>query len=269
LTCTKTLNGHEHTVSSIEFTPDGVFLLSGSRDKTIKMWEVSTGNCKKTLSGHNEWVRCVSINSSGSLFASCSDDESIIVWNMQSFSQLYTLTGHENKIEQVLFINNQIALGNIYNSDYMENFNKSLNGTVETPEHSTDSNSNNLNNLIDLNKQILEKTKKKEKINKEFLISASRDKAIKIWDVFGGSCIYTLLGHDNWVRSLTIHPNGKYLLSASDDKSIRIWELKTGRVARKINDAHERFVVSLAMNHKYPIMASGSNDQTIKIWECK
>jgi platelet-activating factor acetylhydrolase IB subunit alpha len=262
LTCIKTFNGHEHTVSVIEFTPDGNFIFSCSRDKSIRLWEVSTGYCKKTLNGHNEWVRSISINNGGNLLASCSDDESIVVWNIETGSQMYTFSGHENKIEVVLFVKNSIALGNVYNSDYLDLFNKSLSGDtnemiVEDPS-------------IELNKKLLEKSKGKEqKINKEYLISASRDKTIKIWDVYGSTCIYTMVGHDNWVRSIIIHPNGKYLMSSSDDKSIRVWELKSGRCVKKILDAHERFVVSLSINYKFPLMASGSNDQTIKIWDCK
>ena len=41
--CLKTMHGHDHNVSSVTFTPAGDFILSSSRDKTIKMWEVATG----------------------------------------------------------------------------------------------------------------------------------------------------------------------------------------------------------------------------------
>ena len=41
--CVKTLQGHDHNVSSVAFMPSGDFLISSSRDKTIKMWEVATG----------------------------------------------------------------------------------------------------------------------------------------------------------------------------------------------------------------------------------
>lgn len=40
---TKTLHGHDHTVSSVRFMPTGEQLISASRDKTIRVWEVSTG----------------------------------------------------------------------------------------------------------------------------------------------------------------------------------------------------------------------------------
>ena len=40
---TKTLHGHDHTVSAVKFLPGGDFLMSASRDKTIRIWEVATG----------------------------------------------------------------------------------------------------------------------------------------------------------------------------------------------------------------------------------
>jgi platelet-activating factor acetylhydrolase IB subunit alpha len=54
--CYRTLVGHEHTVSAIEFSSHGDFLISVSRDKLMKFWETATGFCKRTFSGHNEWV---------------------------------------------------------------------------------------------------------------------------------------------------------------------------------------------------------------------
>jgi platelet-activating factor acetylhydrolase IB subunit alpha len=40
---TKSLHGHDHTVSAVKFLPGGDFLMSASRDKTIRIWEVATG----------------------------------------------------------------------------------------------------------------------------------------------------------------------------------------------------------------------------------
>lgn len=218
-------------------------------------------------------MRCISLNSAGNMLASSADDESIIVWSVDSGTELYTFTGHENKIENILFVKNTLSIATIFNSDYVESFNKSLTSGESGSSNDNNSIPESLSNLIDLNKKLLDRSKnisnKEVKINKEYIISASRDKTIKLWDVYGSSCIYTFSGHDNWVRALALHPNGKYLLSCSDDKSVRIWELKTGRCAKKILDAHDRFVVSLSITPKFLLMASGSNDQTIKIWDCK
>ena len=196
---------------------------------------------------------------------------------MESGNQSYFLTGHENKIEIIKFVTNQKAIHNIYHSDYVQKFNKGLVNNLEedkVKEEEVESQESNKNqNLTDLNQFLIDKVKlgnaAQVKINKEYLISGSRDKSIKIWDIFSSICIHSLVGHDNWIRSLFVIPNGNYIISASDDKSIRIWDLKSGRCTKKIIDAHDRFVVSLAINSKYPLMASGSNDQTIKVWDCK
>lgn len=83
-----------------------------------------------------------------------------------------------------------------------------------------------------------------------FLLSGSRDKTIKMWDVGTGLCLFTLVGHDNWVRGLVFHPGGKFILSASDDKTIRTWDIKNKRNQKTLN-AHQHFVTSLGKNN-YP-----------------
>jgi platelet-activating factor acetylhydrolase IB subunit alpha len=77
------LQGHEHEVSSVEFMPGGDFLLSSSRDHTIKMWDTNSGYCVQTIKGHTDWVKRVAINNKGTLMASSSKDETIIIWNME------------------------------------------------------------------------------------------------------------------------------------------------------------------------------------------
>jgi len=60
----------------------GMFMVSGSRDRTIKIWKVATGVCVKTLTGHDNWVRQVLFHPSGRFLLSCSDDKSIRVWDL-------------------------------------------------------------------------------------------------------------------------------------------------------------------------------------------
>ena len=261
MTVFRTLNGHEHTVSCVEFTPDGNFLYSCSRDHMIKYWDINSGNCKNTLKGHEEWVRSISLNSKGDLLASSSDDEKIFIWQTGANTVQHELYGHTNKIESVIFLKNEKAIFNVYTSDFAS-ANKL--GVSDENNNNEDKTKDDLEKL--LKKQEL--LKAKDKVNKEYVISASRDKTIKLWDAIGGVCIFTFTGHDNWVRSLCEHPNGKFIVSCSDDKSIRLWDLKTGLCQKKLLNSHEKFVVTVSMSPKCKLLASGSNDFTIKIWDC-
>lgn len=79
--CCKTFYGHEHNISYVDFVLGGDYLLSCSRDKSIRLWEISTGFCKRTFLGHEGWVRKIVASVDQKTFASCSDDQSVILWN--------------------------------------------------------------------------------------------------------------------------------------------------------------------------------------------
>ncbi|KAB7494522.1 Lissencephaly-1-like protein [Armadillidium nasatum] len=227
--CLKTLHGHDHNVSSVAFLPSGDAVLSSSRDKTIKMWEVATGYCVKTFTGHREWVRMVRINNDGSLIASCSNDQTVRVWVTATKECKAELREHDHVVECVAWCEGAAAA--------------SVNEACATDN-------------------------RKPNYQGPFLISGSRDKTIKVWDVGIGICLFTLIGHDNWVRGLVVHPGGKFILSASDDKTIRTWDIKNKR-CQKTLDSHAHFCTSIDIRPGTPFVISGSVDQTIKVWECR
>ena len=65
----------------MSFSSDGKTLASGSGDKTIKLWNVETGQEIRTLSGHNDSVSSVNFSPDGKTLASGSDDKTIKLWN--------------------------------------------------------------------------------------------------------------------------------------------------------------------------------------------
>lgn len=96
------------------------------------------------------------------------------------------------------------------------------------------------------------------------VFSCARDKSIKLW--YQSKLLHTFNGHDNWVRSLILHPSGKYLLSAADDKMVKVWDLALGRCVKTLK-AHDHFVTAVhLLDGKILRLATGSVDHSVKLW---
>jgi len=80
LTLLLTLTGHAEAVWSVAISPDGQTLVSGSSDKTIKVWDLSTGKLVRTLTGHTGIVWSVAISPDGQTLVSGSLDKTIKMW---------------------------------------------------------------------------------------------------------------------------------------------------------------------------------------------
>jgi WD40 repeat protein len=102
----------------------------------------------------------------------------------------------------------------------------------------------------------------------KWLVSGSRDKAIRIWDLKTGTCLNTLQGHTDAVTSVAVSADSQRLVSASFDKTIRIWDLKTGTCLNTLR-GHTNWVWSVAVSADGQRLVSASNDKTIKIWGVK
>lgn len=105
----RTLTGHDHSVSAVRFIPFGAagapasgnLLVSASRDRTLRIWDVSTGYCVRTLSGHAEWVRDVCPSVDGRYLLSASDDRTTRLWDISMLNPeaKLALIGHEHVVE--------------------------------------------------------------------------------------------------------------------------------------------------------------------------
>lgn len=243
--CIRTLRGHDHTISAIKFLPTNIsintaptengngnnssqvdeaigcqYLLSASRDTTIKVWDVVTGFCDETIKDHGDWVRCLAVR--GDIFCSAGNDTVINLYDSSNRKKICELRGHEHVVESLAFLS----------------------------EGSTNSKS----------------TVKKLEKARDYVASGGRDRSVRLWQISSQSCLHVFKVHENWVRSVLIHPSGKYIISAGDDRSIRVLDIQSQRCLRTLESAHPHFVTSLSMHHTLPILVSGSVDTTCKCW---
>ena len=100
---TRTLKGHRKYVYSIAISPNGKTLASASDDKSIKLWNLSTGACTDTLHGHTDAVLCVTFGPDGKTLASGSADNTIRLWQVNTGKNTAILRGHTEMVPCVVF----------------------------------------------------------------------------------------------------------------------------------------------------------------------
>ena len=94
---------HENYVNSVAFSPDGNFIISGSGDHTIKLWQVDNGELLKTFEGYQSSVRSVAFSPDGKTIISGSGDKTIKLWQINNAKLLKTFEGHQDFVYSVAF----------------------------------------------------------------------------------------------------------------------------------------------------------------------
>lgn len=245
----RTLAGHTSSVWGVAVTPDGRSALSVSHDKSLKVWEISSGCELRTLAGHSSEINGVAVTPQGDFAISASDDCTLKVWDLATDRLVCTLEGHSDAV----------------------------NGVAVTPDGrlaisaSTDSTLK----LWDLATRRLVRTSSghSARVNGvtvtrdgSLAISASDDCTLKVWTVATGRVAHTLEGHTDSVMKVAVTPDGCLAVSASTDHTLKVWDLATGREIRAL-EGHDDWVNGVAVTPDGRLAISASSDHTLKVWE--
>ena len=87
-----------------------------------------------------------------------------------------------------------------------------------------------------------------------------------MWNYKLRRCLFTLLGHLDYIRTVSFHQEYPWIVSASDDQTIRIWNWQS-RNCVSVLTGHNHYVMSAMFHPKEDLVVSASLDQTVRVWD--
>lgn len=106
-------------------------------------------------------------------------------------------------------------------------------------------------------------------LTEPLLVSGGDDYKIKVWDYKLRRCLFTLLGHLDYIRTVQFHPNAAqypWILSASDDQTLRLWDFSR-RTCLSVLTGHNHYVMCATFHPTEDLIVSASLDQTVRVWD--
>ena len=202
-----TFTGHTRAVKSVSFHPNGQILASGSWDKTIKLWNIRTGQEIYTFTGHQLQVTSVAFSSQG-ILASASFDRTIRLWQSDTWENrpVITLVGHVQAVLAVAFSPNGQILATGSDDKTIKLWDVSTSEVIHT-----------------LSGHCWSVVTVVFSADGETLISGSWDKTVKFWRVSTGEEIATFTGHEDSVLAVAVGPDA--VASCSKDKTLQLISL--------------------------------------------
>ena len=237
------LDDHLKWVKTVCFNSDGTRILSGSYDKTVKLWDVETGSCIQTFEGHTDSVSSVSFSVDDKLVLSGSGD-GVKIWDISSGACIL------DDFDKQKYIVNSVC----FSPDGKLALSGGEDHTVKLWDLST-------GNFIRL---FAGHTREVNSVcfspDGNFVLSGSQDDTVRLWHVSTGELIRFFEGFRG-----CISPDGKTVMTGSRDNTVKLWELATGRCIHSYF-GHTGKVNTVCFNADGTQILSGSDDYTIKLW---
>ncbi len=243
------LEGHTDTVSGIDFSPDGWWLLSASWDRTVRQWDVTSGQGWVAFEGHDDRVLSVAYSADGTQALSASRDRTIRLWDVATGEEIQRFEGHESDVTSAVFspdgtqvasasLDRTVRLWDVTSGDEIRQFeghSDRVNAVVFSPDG-------------------------------QFLLSTSWDTSVRLWDVATGREIRQFVGHSRPVFGAAFSPDGRPALTGSSDLSVRLWDVASGDEIRRF-EGHTNWVLSVVYSPDGTRIVTGAEDNTARIWE--
>lgn len=284
LGCLDTLTGHNEAVLSLDCTRKSVgsesamdLLVSGSKDNTVRLWDISNvphekGSCLAVGTGHVSAVTGVAFSASGDFLVSSGADKLLRVWDVARvlntrIQRLKSVTSGASPDEMPL-----PALAAIPAHD------KDINAVCISPNDQLVASASQdktikLWRMPDLTPVTVLRGHRRGIWSIAFspvdqaIASASGDKTIKLWNIKNGSCLRTFEGHVASVLKVQFLSAGTQLLSAGADGLVKLWNVRTAECIATF-DGHEDKIWALALGDRDgDVVASGGSDGSIAVWK--
>ena len=259
------LIGHSDWIRSLAFSPDGKTILSGSNDRTVRVWDIETGRLLHLLTGHRDRVKCVGISPDGQRMLSCSADGQVRVWDRRLLT--HKKTGDCQYI--VKATSRTITLVNSL----------PVSPNPQRPVFATGAEHGKIS-IWHLETGQWQRTIPAHSspvlslafsADGKWLASGSQNKTIKLWDLDSSNeqPLYVIGdAHLSQILSLAISSQHQILVSGGGDRTVKLWDLATGGKCspKHILEGHAGQVWCVAVSPDGSKIASTSADFTVKLW---